>query len=340
MTKRHAWWVIVMGDKATAFRARDREELAPTLKQLQHTQPDAVLKWFERGRLWTSPEEARAAAKESRRPEGPPRSRDWRPGGAHADPRAKYKLTRDQKRARWKQREGGRRERDEEGGRGGTFQGRGPRDAHGPQDRGRPPLDWKPPSAKRDEPSAGQRPPLDWKPPAQKRDEGSRPPVDWKPAPGPRDRRPAHGKPWPKSQHDRRPAHGSPRPHARNDRPDWKPAGGGPGWRPRGKPNGPPRLDWKPPSGKPRGESSSGGSAGWKPARPKPARRRPPPGAGSSGWKPARPKPHGERPLDWKPKGGKPGGRPSGKRPPGARPRDNDRRPFRPRGGGKGPKGR
>ena len=32
------------------------------------------------------------------------RGRDWRPGGEHKDPRAKYKLTRDQKRARFKRR--------------------------------------------------------------------------------------------------------------------------------------------------------------------------------------------------------------------------------------------
>jgi hypothetical protein len=131
MTKRHAWWVIVMGEAATAFRAREREELLPTLKQLQHTQPEAALKWFERGRLWTSPEEAQAAAREARRARGAGRSRDWRPGGAHVDPRAKYKLTRDQKRARWKQREGWRRERDDEGSRGGTFDARGPRDPRG-----------------------------------------------------------------------------------------------------------------------------------------------------------------------------------------------------------------
>ena len=103
MPGRHAYWVIVTGSDATAFRARQPEDLLPTLKQLQRTQPDAVLKWFERSRLWNSPEEAHAATRIRRRP-SPQRTRDWRPGGSHADPRARFKLTRDQKRARFKQR--------------------------------------------------------------------------------------------------------------------------------------------------------------------------------------------------------------------------------------------
>lgn len=103
MPGRHAYWVIVTGTDATAFRAREREDLLPTLKQLQRTQPDAVLKWFERNRLWASREEAEAAKRVRRRP-SPPRGRDWRPGGSHIDPRARYRQTRDQKRARFKRR--------------------------------------------------------------------------------------------------------------------------------------------------------------------------------------------------------------------------------------------
>jgi len=101
---RHAYWVIVTGTTATAFRAREREELLPTLKQLQRTQPDAVLKWFDRGRLWGSELEALDALKR-RRQAGSGRGRDWRPGGSHVDPRKKYEITRDQKRARFKQRQ-------------------------------------------------------------------------------------------------------------------------------------------------------------------------------------------------------------------------------------------
>jgi hypothetical protein len=98
---RHAFWVIVTGANATAFRAREREDLLPTLKQLQRTQPDAVLKWFERGRIWESPLQA-AEARRVKRPSGPPRGRAWRPGGNHKDPRARFELTRDQKRAKFK----------------------------------------------------------------------------------------------------------------------------------------------------------------------------------------------------------------------------------------------
>jgi len=97
-------WVIVVGPTATAFRARRREDLVPTLRQLQRTQSDVELRWFDRGRLWASPEEARSALSVERRA---PRDRspDWRPGGSHKDPRARFKLTRDQKRAQFKQRQ-------------------------------------------------------------------------------------------------------------------------------------------------------------------------------------------------------------------------------------------
>jgi hypothetical protein len=104
MAGRHAYWVIVTGQDATAFRARHAEDLLPTLKQLQRTQPDAVLKWFERSRLWRSPEEAATALKAPPRRPQPARGREWRPGGEHRDPRAKYQLTRDEKRARFKKR--------------------------------------------------------------------------------------------------------------------------------------------------------------------------------------------------------------------------------------------
>lgn len=103
MGQRHAFWVIVTGTTPTAFRSRYREDLLPTLTQLQRTAPDAVLQWFDRGKLWASPEAARDALKSDRR-QPPPRNRDWRPGGDHKDPRAKYKITRDEKRARFKKR--------------------------------------------------------------------------------------------------------------------------------------------------------------------------------------------------------------------------------------------
>jgi hypothetical protein len=61
MPPRFAYWTIILEGKPTAFRAQDREDLLPTLRQLTRKHPDAVMKWFARGRIWESPEEARAA---------------------------------------------------------------------------------------------------------------------------------------------------------------------------------------------------------------------------------------------------------------------------------------
>jgi hypothetical protein len=103
MPPRFTYWTIILDGGPTAFRAAEREELLPTLKQLQSRHPDAVLKWFARGRLWSSPEEMREHARLKRtgtlyRDRGP----DWRPGGTHRDPRDRFKK---------KPREGGRPER-------------------------------------------------------------------------------------------------------------------------------------------------------------------------------------------------------------------------------------
>ena len=95
------YWVIVHGSTPTAFRARDREVLVPTLKQLQRTQPETTLLWFSRGRTWPSEEAAQMALRMRR--ESPERKgRDWRPGGDHKDPKARYEMTRDEKRAKFK----------------------------------------------------------------------------------------------------------------------------------------------------------------------------------------------------------------------------------------------
>ena len=103
MAQAHSFWMIVDGAVPTAFRAREREDLLPTLHQLQRTQPGVKLVWFENGRSWDSPAAAREA-RELRRREARGRKPSWRPGGAHVDPREKYKLTRDAKRARFKKR--------------------------------------------------------------------------------------------------------------------------------------------------------------------------------------------------------------------------------------------
>lgn len=96
---RTCFWTILLGTEPTAFRASHMDTLVPTLKQLQRRHPEAVIKWFDRGQLFASPEEAdlaRAAAAPERRP------RDWRPGGDHRDPRARFEVSRDEKRRRFK----------------------------------------------------------------------------------------------------------------------------------------------------------------------------------------------------------------------------------------------
>src|SRR5206468_2533446 len=66
-------------------------ELLPTLHQLRRTNPDVIMMWFARGRLWESPEAELAARLASRRQPREKRAPEWRPGGAHADPRARFK---------------------------------------------------------------------------------------------------------------------------------------------------------------------------------------------------------------------------------------------------------
>src|SRR5688572_30735283 len=120
MPPRYSYWTIIAGGLPTAFRAADREELLPTFHRLKEKHPDAEMKWFARGKLWESPEAARAQGSYpsgDRRPgrndggetrdggrrepaakdRGERRGRDWRPGGEHRDPRQKYK---DAKKAR------------------------------------------------------------------------------------------------------------------------------------------------------------------------------------------------------------------------------------------------
>jgi hypothetical protein len=105
MARSHAFWVILAGAVPTAFRSPKREDLLPTLHQLQRTQQNVTLMWFDRGRVWESPEAARAALL-AKRHQFSDRKADWRPGGSHRDPRARYQLSRDEKRARFKKRLG------------------------------------------------------------------------------------------------------------------------------------------------------------------------------------------------------------------------------------------
>src|SRR5688500_5265334 len=105
MPPRYSYWTIIAGGLPTAFRALEREELMPTFTRLREKHPDAEMKWFARGKLWESPEAVRADTEKRRaapagtsdrsrhrdRPGGPPRDREWRPGGEHKDPRQKFK---------------------------------------------------------------------------------------------------------------------------------------------------------------------------------------------------------------------------------------------------------
>ena len=122
MPPRHSYWTILVGGQPTAFRAATQEELAPTLRQLQSKQPDAVMKWFTRGKLWESPEEAMETLRGERQQErGEHRGKDWRPGGEHKDPRDRFKVPRDVKRARFAERARSERSRDDRPGGGARF---------------------------------------------------------------------------------------------------------------------------------------------------------------------------------------------------------------------------
>lgn len=173
MPPRFSYWTILVGGLPTAFRAAERAEIEPTFKQLQHKHPDAQLKWFARGKLWASPEEARDVW--SRTKDQPPRTKDqfrdrtWRPGGSHRDPRQPYKDAK--KRENQKRRE--RRFEFKKKGSGLQAPGFRPREER--------------PTWKRPRPQAtGSRPHQEqpkWKrPPGEEKAEGERP---WKPKPKP-----------------------------------------------------------------------------------------------------------------------------------------------------------
>jgi hypothetical protein len=145
MPPRYAYWTIIAGGLPTAFRAADREELLPTFQRIKAKHPDAQMKYFARGKLWESPEAARAAEKRK-----DTRSRDWRPGGNHRDPRQKFIDAKKQRNAamrkeRWEQKNAPRRER-KPWGRGGqgTEEPTQPPRPRGPNREPKPSEDPKP----------------------------------------------------------------------------------------------------------------------------------------------------------------------------------------------------
>jgi hypothetical protein len=110
---RFAYWIILIDNSPTAFRAGEADELLPTLTQLKRTNENVVLKWFARGRLWESRQEERDDFQRRKERRSAPgrgehhdkferRSKDWRPGGDHKDPRARFdkKKRRDETRER------------------------------------------------------------------------------------------------------------------------------------------------------------------------------------------------------------------------------------------------
>jgi hypothetical protein len=144
---RTRFWTILIGTEPTAFRASEQDALIPTLKQLQRRHPEAIIKWYEYGRIFDSPEQAeaaRAAVAAERRP------KDWRPGGEHRDPRALYKISRDEKRRRFKLRQ-----------RGPSAASGKPGGPPGAERPGKPPAGTRPPGSEPDRrpaaPHAGRR---------------------------------------------------------------------------------------------------------------------------------------------------------------------------------------
>jgi 23S rRNA pseudouridine2605 synthase len=306
---RHAYWTILIDDKPTAFRARDREELQPTFVQLQRKNANVTMRWFARGKLWDSREAEHDDFQRQKQAAGAPRDRrdrpqgaerrgsDWRPGGTHKDPRDRFKKKNRPERA-WSE-----------------------KDPETQRDRDKPAYAVKPRGDWRDRPveqrsSADRKPnddgrerkPLDHRSSPDRRPGGG----GWsgKPSGPPRDRKPWQNKPWQNT------------PPVPTDRP-WQT-----------KPSGP-RAQRKPWAGPPGG---SGQSAGFKPRGDKPPShgfesRRGPQDSRATGREPWT-KPSGEkRPWSNRPpsqgsgdaRRNSPNNRASGGGPPG------EKRPFGPR---------
>ena len=239
MPPRFAYWTILVGGLPTAFRAAEREELLPTFKRLQEKNPDAIMRWFTRGKLWDSPEAARAALIEERQGERPARGRDWRPGGQHRDPRQKYI---DAKKARNVDRRKQRFERRQNDGGAPTPDDRPPRP--------------RPPGSRPDGPSGWKDRPHGQKPEARR---------EWSD-------RPRGPKPEGRREWNDRPR--GPKPAGRSE---WKDRPTGPK-APGSRPEGPQAWKDRPrgprPPGKP-GGFGSGRPAGPRPARRPPGPRGP-----------------------------------------------------------------
>jgi 23S rRNA pseudouridine2605 synthase len=349
MPPRYAYWTILIDDKPTAFRAREREELQPTLAQLQRKNTNVTLRWFARGKLWESREAEQADFQQQRRAALEPRDRrdrpagaerrgsDWRPGGTHKDPRDRFKKKNRPERA-WSEKDPAtQRDRDKPGykppAHRSSFDSRG-------SDGGKPRPEW------RDKPAG---PPRGDHKPAPGGPGGKRP---WTGKPRDTSGPPGGDRPWAGKPRGNRPWHDAPSPP--NDRP-WqtKPTGpraqrkpwvgkpdATPGYTP-GKPPGDRSWRDKPAGGPPRGDRpwtnkpAGGPPRGDRPWRDKAAGNPP---RGDRPWtnKPAGGPPRGDRPWSSKPAGGPPrGDRPWRNKPADAPPRGDrpwNRNPNAPQG--------
>src|SRR5213592_2118372 len=104
MPPRFAYWTILIDGQPTAFRARDQQELLPTLNQLKRTNKDVLLRWFARGQLWESQQQDWDARRQRKTAVVSKRGPEWRPGGQHKDPRARFakKSAADRRDGKWK----------------------------------------------------------------------------------------------------------------------------------------------------------------------------------------------------------------------------------------------
>jgi 23S rRNA pseudouridine2605 synthase len=305
MPPRYAYWTILIDDKPTAFRAREREELQPTLAQLQRKSTNVTLRWFARGKLWESREAEQADFQQQRRAALEPRDRrdrppaaerrgsDWRPGGTHKDPRDRFKKKNRPERA-WSE-----------------------KDPATQRDRDKP--GYKPPAHRSSFDSPGGE---DRKPRPEWRDRPAAPPRgDQRPGPA------GHGgkRPWTGKPRDKSGPSGGDRSWAgkpRGNRP-WRDAPAPPNDRPwQTKPTGP-RAQRKPWVGKPEA------APGFTPGKP----------PGDRPWrdKPAGGPPRGDRPWNNKPAGGPPRDRPWSNKPGGGPPRGD--RPWATKPSGGAPRG-
>ena len=328
MPPRYAYWTILVDGGPTAFRAAEPDELLPTLKRLQLKQPGATMKWFEKGKLWDSRDEAKEklSAGYTVGPDGtllpPPegferRTKSWRPGGEHRDPREKYQLA---KKAKWQKFKQMVRARP----------GHGPKteeDVFAPLDG---PLDAPDDTSESQsfEPEPFNLPdgPSDDGPADESPRDDAPPATDWRGRP----RADRGDAPAPRRAWSERP----PKP-AWRDKPAGGFGGGRPGWKPRPEGRGP-KPEW-------RDRPKPFDRGGDRPSGPRPEWRDKPAGDSPRGPKPEwrdRPKPF-DRGGEDRPRGPKPEWRdgPGGDRPRGPKPAWRDRpKPFdrsgddRPRG--------